>query len=379
MLAQSTPNAPFAQAVLTWYDKFGRKHLPWQQNKTLYGVWLSEVMLQQTQVATVIPYFERFVKTFPNLTALADAPLDEVLHLWTGLGYYARARNLHKAAQVMRDQYCGKFPTEFEQVLALPGVGRSTAGAILSSCLNAPYAILDGNVKRVLSRYFAVNGWPGEKKTEDRLWQLTGEVTPNAQVADFNQAMMDLGAMVCTRSKPKCSLCPLQSNCRANAEQNWQAYPGKKPKKALPERESYFLLLEKDGKVALEQRENAGLWGGLYCFPQFADKQELLAYLASNGIQQYQEWAAFRHTFSHFHLDIYPIYARFDDQTNPEDVDRSDWKKVAEKQNQYQSALLSAVKYWYDPQNPEPIGLATPVKNLLTQYVRNRYGKNGIL
>ena len=379
MLAQSTPNAPFAQAVLTWYDKFGRKHLPWQQNKTLYGVWLSEVMLQQTQVATVIPYFERFVKTFPNLTALADAPLDEVLHLWTGLGYYARARNLHKAAQVMRDQYSGKFPTEFEQVLALPGVGRSTAGAILSSCLNAPYAILDGNVKRVLSRYCAVNGWPGEKKTEDRLWQLTGEVTPNAQVADFNQAMMDLGAMVCTRSKPKCSLCPLQSNCRANAEQNWQAYPGKKPKKALPERESYFLLLEKDGKVALEQRENAGLWGGLYCFPQFADKQELLAYLASNGIQQYQEWAAFRHTFSHFHLDIYPIYARFDDQTNPEDVDRSDWKKVAEKQNQYQSALLSAVKYWYDPQNPEPIGLATPVKNLLTQYVRNRYGKNGIL
>ena len=379
MLAQSTPNAPFAQAVLTWYDKFGRKHLPWQQNKTLYGVWLSEVMLQQTQVATVIPYFERFVKTFPNLTALADAPLDEVLHLWTGLGYYARARNLHKAAQVMRDQYCGKFPTEFEQVLALPGVGRSTAGAILSSCLNAPYAILDGNVKRVLSRYFAVNGWPGEKKTEDRLWQLTGEVTPNAQVADFNQAMMDLGAMVCTRSKPKCGLCPLQSNCRANAEQNWQVYPGKKTKKALPERESYFLLLEKDGKVALEQRENAGLWGGLYCFPQFADKEELLAYLASKGIQQYQEWAAFRHTFSHFHLDIYPIYARFDDQTNPEDVDRSDWKKVAEKQNQYQSALLSAVKYWYDPQNPDPIGLATPVKNLLTQYVRNRYGKNGVL
>ena len=379
MLAQSTPNAPFAQAVLTWYDKFGRKHLPWQQNKTLYGVWLSEVMLQQTQVATVIPYFERFVKTFPNLTALADAPLDEVLHLWTGLGYYARARNLHKAAQVMRDQYCGKFPTEFEQVLALPGVGRSTVGAILSSCLNAPYAILDGNVKRVLSRYFAVNGWPGEKKTEDRLWQLTGEVTPNTQVADFNQAMMDLGAMVCTRSKPKCGLCPLQSNCRANAEQNWQAYPGKKPKKALPERDSYFLLLEKDGKVALEQRENAGLWGGLYCFPQFADKEELLAYLASNGIQQYQEWAAFRHTFSHFHLDIYPIYARFDDQTNPEDVDRSDWKKGAEKQNQYQSALLSAVKYWYDPQNPDPIGLATPVKNLLTQYVRNRYGKNGVL
>ena len=274
MLAQSTPHAPFAQSVLTWYAKFGRKNLPWQQHKTLYGVWLSEVMLQQTQVATVIPYFERFIKTFPNVTALADAPLDEVLHLWTGLGYYARARNLHKAAQVMRDYHGGKFPTDFEQVLALPGVGRSTAGAILSSCLNAPYAILDGNVKRVLARYFAVSGWPGEKKTEDRLWQLTGAVTPNDQVADFNQAMMDLGALVCTRSKPKCSLCPLQLTCRANAEQNWQAYPGKKPKKVLPVRESYFLLLEKDGKVALEQRENSGLWGGLYCFPQFADKEE---------------------------------------------------------------------------------------------------------
>ncbi|EGY32406.1 A/G-specific adenine glycosylase [Aggregatibacter actinomycetemcomitans serotype e str. SC1083] len=379
MPAQSSPNAPFARAVLTWYAKFGRKNLPWQQNKTLYGVWLSEVMLQQTQVTTVIPYFERFVKTFPNLTALADAPLDEVLHLWTGLGYYARARNLHKAAQIMRDQYGGEFPTEFEQVWALPGVGRSTAGAVLSSCLNAPYPILDGNVKRVLSRYFAVSGWAGEKKTEDYLWHLTAQVTPTEQVADFNQAMMDIGAMVCTRSKPKCELCPLQSDCKANAEQNWQAYPGKKPKKALPERESYFLLLEKDGKIALEQRENAGLWGGLYCFPQFAEKQELLAYLAANGIRQYQEWTAFRHTFSHFHLDIYPIYAQVDAPQALEEDNRSCRQKVAETAGEYQSGLLSAVKYWYDPQNPEPIGLAAPVKNLLTQYVRNHYGKNGVL
>lgn len=167
ILAQSSPHAPFAHAVLTWYDKFGRKHLPWQQNKTLYGVWLSEVMLQQTQVATVIPYFQRFVDKFPNICALANAPLDEVLHLWTGLGYYARARNLHKAAQTIRDQYAGKFPTDFEQVWALTGVGKSTAGAVLSSCLDAPYPILDGNVKRVLSRYFAVSGWAGEKKSKN--------------------------------------------------------------------------------------------------------------------------------------------------------------------------------------------------------------------
>ena len=228
----------------------------------------------------------------------------------------------------MRDQYGGVFPTEFEQVWALPGVGRSTAGAVLSSCLNAPYPILDGNVKRVLSRYFAVSGWPGEKKTEDRLWQLTAQVTPTEQVADFNQAMMDLGAMVCTRSKPKCGLCPLQSNCRANAEQNWQAYPGKKTKKVLPERESYFLLLEKDGKVALEQRENAGLWGGLYCFPQFADKQELLAYF---GIKRNSAISRVDGIFA-IHSVIFiwifiRFYARFDDQTNPEDVDRSVGKK----------------------------------------------------
>ncbi|WP_101775500.1 A/G-specific adenine glycosylase [Pasteurella oralis] len=372
MLALSSPNALFAHAVLNWYAKFGRKHLPWQQNKSLYGVWLSEVMLQQTQVATVIPYFERFIKTFPNVTALANAPLDEVLHLWTGLGYYARARNLHKAAQTIRDQYNGEFPTDFEQVWALTGIGRSTAGAVLSSCLNAPYPILDGNVKRVLSRYFAISGWAGEKKIEEQLWQLSAQVTPTEQVADFNQAMMDIGAMVCTRSKPKCDLCPLKGTCQANLQQNWQDYPGKKPKKTLPERSSYFLILNAKGKVALEQRENSGIWGGLYCFPQFESKRDVLAFLHKQGISYYQEWTSFRHTFSHFHLDIYPIYADIDMQDSIQD--RSDWKKVAENKREYESNVLSRVKYWYDPQNPEQIGLATPVKNLLVQFIRNYYG-----
>ncbi|TDQ56848.1 A/G-specific DNA-adenine glycosylase [Mesocricetibacter intestinalis] len=366
MLATSCVNAPFARAVLAWYDKFGRKNLPWQQNKSLYKVWLSEVMLQQTQVATVIPYFERFIQAFPNITALADAPLDEVLHLWTGLGYYARARNLHQAAQTIRDQYQGEFPTDFQQVLALSGIGRSTAGAILSSCLDAPYPILDGNVKRVLSRYFAVEGWPGESRTEQRLWQLSAEVTPTSRVADFNQVMMDLGAMVCTRTKPKCSLCPLQSDCRANIRGNWADYPAKKPAKNLPRRQSYFLILAHNGKVALEQREQSGLWGGLYCFPQFSDKTELLAHLQSMGIRRYQEWTAFRHTFSHFHLDIYPVFAQLDEQR--EDENRSDWKKVAENSAQYESSVPTKVKYWYDPASPAQIGLATPVKNLLTEF-----------
>ncbi|MDO4430707.1 MAG: A/G-specific adenine glycosylase [Lonepinella koalarum] len=366
MKAQSHSTAPFAQSVLAWFDQFGRKHLPWQQNKTLYGVWLSEVMLQQTQVATVIPYFERFIQTFPNITALANAPQDEVLHLWTGLGYYARARNLHKAAQQIRDLFHGEFPTDFEQVWALSGVGRSTAGAILSSVLNQPYPILDGNVKRVLSRYFEIKGWAGEKKVEDQLWTLSSTVTPQDRVADFNQAMMDIGAMICTRTKPKCNLCPLSQKCGANLTGSWAKYPTKKPKKTLPERKSYFLILANKGKIALEQRENTGIWGGLYCFPQFENKTEVLTYLENQGIRQYQEWTAFRHTFSHFHLDIYPIYAEIEPENR--DKDRSDWKKISEKSANYQSFVPSAVNYWYDPENPDAIGLATPVKNLLLEF-----------
>ncbi|MGV6987798.1 A/G-specific adenine glycosylase [Testudinibacter sp. P80/BLE/0925] len=368
MLAQSSIHAPFARAVLDWYRQYGRKDLPWQRNKTLYQVWLSEVMLQQTQVATVIPYFERFTATFPTVTALADAAIDEVLHLWTGLGYYARARNLHKAAQVIRDQHHGQFPTDFEQVWQLPGVGRSTAGAILSSCLNAPYPILDGNVKRVLARHFAVDGWAGEKKVSDRLWQYSEQVTPNEQVADFNQAMMDLGAMVCTRSKPKCGLCPLQVSCVANRQQNWQAYPGKKPKKSLPEKQAYFLLLRDGNQVLLQQRPPQGLWGGLYCFPQFEQKADLLAYLQQQDIRDYRQWTAFRHTFSHFHLDIVPIYAektalRMNDR--PRSYPLSE--KVAESQPEYRTDIPETKNYWYNFQSPPKIGLATPMKNLLLQ------------
>ena len=378
MLAKSSPDAPFARALLIWYEQFGRKNLPWQQSKTLYGVWLSEVMLQQTQVATVIPYFERFIATFPNSTALANAPLDEVLHLWTGLGYYARARNLHKAAQKVRDEFGGHFPTAFEQVWALPGVGRSTAGAILSSVLNQPYPILDGNVKRVLSRYFAVEGWPGEKKVENRLWQLSAQVTPTAHVADFNQAMMDIGATLCTRSKPKCSLCPLRTDCLAHQNQSWAQFPAKKPKKTMPEKESYFLILSKNGKVWLQQRENTGLWGGLFCFPQFTDKAALLHFLAQAGVSHYQQWPSFRHTFSHFHLNIHPIYAEVENSTALERAN-TDWRKVMENTKEYTSSLSSTDKYWYDPHHPELIGLAQPVKNLLTQFVRNYYGENSIV
>lgn len=368
MLAKSTPHAPFARAVLAWYDKYGRKNLPWQQNKTLYGVWLSEVMLQQTQVVTVIPYFQRFIQTFPTPTALANAEIDQVLHLWTGLGYYARARNLHKAAQQIRDQFQGEFPTCFEQVLSLPGIGRSTAGAILSSCLNAPYPILDGNVKRVLSRYFAITGWSGEKSIENRLWQLSAQVTPNTQVANFNQAMMDIGAIVCTQTKPKCSLCPLEKECVANQTGQQAQFPTKKPKKTLPVRQSYFLLLRNGQKVLLEQRELSGLWGGLYCFPQFDSQDQLEQALQQQGIKHYQHLPTFRHTFSHFHLDIYPIVADYIPQER-EAMENDDCYKVKEREGEYLTSIQNLPKYWYDLTQTEvhQIGLATPVKNLLLQ------------
>ncbi|UKH25365.1 adenine DNA glycosylase [Actinobacillus pleuropneumoniae] len=361
--AQSDPAQPFAKAVLAWFAQYGRKHLPWQQNKTLYGVWLSEVMLQQTQVATVIPYFERFIERFPTVTDLADAHIDEVLHLWTGLGYYARARNLHKAAQQIRDQFNGEFPTDFDDVLALSGVGRSTAGAILSSVLNAPHPILDGNVKRVLSRAFAVEGWSGEKSVENKLWQLTASVTPNSQVADFNQAMMDLGAMVCTRSKPKCSLCPLANLCEANRLEAWDKFLAKKPKKVLPERQAYFLIIKSGSKILLEQREAKGLWGGLYVFPQFENTEELKRSLSERNLQVSQQLIAFRHTFSHFHLDITPILIDLDLQKNPQNQPLV----VQENCGNYRLSVSSTANYWYDLQLPSEIGLATPVKRILDE------------
>lgn len=363
-LAQSTPNEPFAKAVLAWFEQYGRKHLPWQQNKTLYGVWLSEVMLQQTQVATVMPYFERFMAKFPTVSDLANASIDEVLHLWTGLGYYARARNLHKAAQTIRDEFGGEFPTHFDDVLALTGVGRSTAGAILSSVLDAPHPILDGNVKRVLSRYFAVEGWAGEKAVENRLWALSEQVTPTTQVANFNQAMMDLGAMICVRSKPKCSLCPLQKNCETDRLQAWATFPAKKPKKSLPERTSYFLVLKRGSTVLLEQREAKGIWGGLFAFPQFESLDALRKGADLSENLQISPLVAFRHTFSHFHLDIVPILVELPAN------------QLQENSGNYLPSVSSKTECWYDLHQPNEIGLATPVKRILDELTVIEKGYN---
>ena len=343
---------PFAQQVLAWYARFGRKTLPWQQEKTPYTVWLSEIMLQQTQVTTVIPYFQRFIARFPTIRDLAAAPLDEVLHLWTGLGYYARARNLHKAAQTVVNLHAGEFPTSFAEVAALPGVGRSTAGAVLSLSLAQHYPILDGNVKRVLARCYTVAGWPGNKEVENRLWSLSNEVTPAHGVSQFNQAMMDLGATVCTRSRPKCELCPLNTGCQAYANHSWAQYPGKKPKQTLPEKTAWFLLLQRGNKVWLQQRPATGLWGGLFCFPQFAEREEVDAWLQQRGFDAalLQQQVAFRHTFSHFHLDIVPL-----------------WLAVPEvSEHAFQNACMDEkTGLWYNLAQPPAVGLAAPVDRLL--------------
>ena len=340
---------PFAKSILEWYDAYGRKNLPWQHNKSAYSVWLSEIMLQQTQVATVIPYYQRFLERFPTVVDLANAEQDEVLHLWTGLGYYARARNLHKAAKIVADQYNGEFPLDIEQMNALPGIGRSTAAAVLSSVYKQPHAILDGNVKRTLARSFAVDGWPGQKKVENQLWQFAEQHTPAHDVDKYNQAMMDMGAMVCTRSKPKCTLCPVESFCEANKQGNPLDYPGKKPKKEKPVKETWFIMLYHDNHVWLEKRPQSGIWGGLFCLPENPDA-DLAHQITQRGVKDSEisrqtQLIAFRHTFSHYHLDITPI--------------------LVEVSKQPHVVMEGSKGLWYNLSQPEEIGLAAPVKQLL--------------
>ncbi|KEY90861.1 A/G-specific adenine glycosylase [Candidatus Photodesmus blepharus] len=338
---------PFAKAILKWYDISGRKNLPWQKNKTAYRVWLSEIMLQQTQVATVIPHYLRFLKKFPNIVDLANASQDEVLYLWSGLGYYARARNLYKTAQIITKQYSGKFPMNMEEIRALPGIGRSTAAAILSSVHKKKYAVLDGNVKRILTRYFAIGGWPGQKKVEKILWQHAEEYTPQKDTDKYNQAMMDIGATVCTRHNPKCGLCPISQNCVAYQQGNPLDYPSKKNKKDKLVKETWFIILRYNNQVWLEQRPNSGIWGGLFCFPENKNSEvELnLCIEYKETISKITQSITFVHAFSHYHLKITPIL-----------VDLSN-KPLIEKTR----------GLWYNLLKPAKIGLAAPVKLLLEE------------
>lgn len=303
---------PFALALLDWFQQHGRKDLPWQQQRTPYRVWVSEIMLQQTQVATVIPYYRRFMQAFPEVHDLARAPVDDVLHYWTGLGYYARARNLHKTAIKVCNEYAGHFPDELEALIALPGIGRSTAGAILALASGQRQPILDGNVKRVLCRYHAVAGWPGNKSVENRLWELAETYTPDRQVADYTQAIMDLGATVCTRSQPRCDICPLQQECQANIDNTQQQFPERKPRKVNPVRDTVFAIIENEkGEVLLQQRPPSGIWGGLWCFPEIdpgVSPSQVLNQTYGLSVLALTKRAVVKHSFSHFQLNIQPLH-----------------------------------------------------------------------
>ena len=340
---------PFHERVLTWFDAHGRKDLPWQRGISPYRVWVSEIMLQQTQVKTVIPYFERFMAAFPDVHALAAASEDEVLHLWTGLGYYARARNLHKAAKTVALELAGEFPATLEGLEALPGIGRSTAGAILSIAFQQRASILDGNVKRVLARYHRVDGWPGKTSVHQQLWDIAERYTPTDRCADYTQAMMDLGATLCTRSKPACGVCPLTDDCAARAAGDQSAYPGKKPRKVLPVQSTHFLIAQNpEGALWLEKRPSSGIWGGLWCFPEVTCEQQAIEHcldrwqLAPEGITRLAE---FRHTFSHYHLDITPVIV-----TLPAHAE---------------AVMDGDDCLWYNVHRAPQIGLAAPVARLL--------------
>ncbi|RUO72764.1 A/G-specific adenine glycosylase [Idiomarina seosinensis] len=343
-MSSNLPREQFNQRVLGWFDRYGRKHLPWQKDKTPYKVWVSEIMLQQTQVTTVIPYFERFIARFPNVQSLANSAQDEVLSLWTGLGYYARARNLHRAAQEVVAQHQGVFPCSVEQLIRLPGIGRSTAGAITSLGCGNYAPILDGNVKRVLARHFAVDGWPGKAAVSKRLWEISSELTPSERHADYNQAMMDLGAMVCTRTSPDCNNCPLASTCQGLASNSPEQYPGKKPKKTKPVKFAFLQIQMNGNEILLERRPSAGIWGGLWSFPQFETLEQLVDATQINR-EQVTELPAFRHTFSHFHLDCFPVL-----------VNSKKHEAVAEEQCR-----------WFSIENDIDVGLAAVTVKLIKQ------------
>jgi A/G-specific adenine glycosylase len=338
-------------ALLDWYAHSGRKDLPWQAGPTPYRVWVSEIMLQQTQVATVIPYYERFVTRFPAVVDLARASQDQVLHYWSGLGYYSRARHLHAAAREIVTRHAGEFPLEFEAVLALPGIGRSTAGAILALACGQRHPILDGNVKRVLTRYHVVDGWPGRADVQQALWELAERHTPTTRVAEYTQAIMDLGATVCTRTRPDCPQCPLGAGCAARAAGCQTAYPGRRVRKPLPVRQTILLLAvnERD-EVLLEKRPPAGIWGGLWSFPEAAADADPVVWCRESlgmTLREWQAWPVLRHTFSHFHLDITPVQARIAGADN----------RLMEDGN----------RLWYNISRQDERGIAAPVGKLLKQ------------
>lgn len=338
----------FAAALLAWYDRAGRHDLPWLADRSPYRVWIAEIMLQQTRVGTVIPYFQRFMARFPDVAALAAAPLDAVLHQWSGLGYYARARNLRQAARIIMTEHAGRFPDGHAALCALPGIGRSTAGAILAQAFGQRHAILDGNVKRVLARLHAIPGWPGEAAVERRLWALAERHTPVARVGDYTQAIMDLGATLCRRARPACAECPVAALCSAHALGREAEFPAPRPRRTRPLRHTRMLLLsDAAGAVLLERRPPQGIWGGLWCPPELGEEPaaEWAVRVLGAAIEPTPPPAALRHGFTHFELEIQPVPARIE-APPPASMEPGRW-------------------VWYNARSPAQLGLAAIVSRLI--------------
>ena len=348
----------FSDRVLAWYDQHGRKDLPWQHTDA-YGIWVSEVMLQQTQVQTVIPYFERFTRSFPDVATLADAPLDEVLAHWSGLGYYARARNLHKAAQIICDEHDGEFPDDVELVEALPGIGRSTAGAILSLAFGQRQPILDGNVKRVLARHGAIAGWPGKSAVLNELWEAAERRTPQGRVGAYTQAIMDLGATICTRSQPLCDACPIAVDCVVRINADIDNYPGRKPNRVKPIRQTTMVMAISGRAVYMERRPPVGIWGGLWSLPEMNGDaiDGWCEHVMNGGKADIESWATLRHSFSHYDLDIHPVVVRVGVGS----------RKVADGDD----------STWYELDEAPPGGMAAPVQKLISELKKISNVTNG--
>lgn len=299
----------FAEKIIAWQRVHGRHDLPWQQTTDPYAVWVSEIMLQQTQVTAVIGYYDRFMARFPTIASLAAATQDEVMQHWSGLGYYSRARNLHHAAQTMVHTFSGQFPRNFEDIQSLKGIGRSTAAAISVFSFNQRQTILDGNVKRVLARVFAIDGWPGLPQHEKTFWMLAESLLPEQHLPTYIQGLMDFGATLCTRSKPRCMSCPLQTDCQAYQQQRVAALPAPKPRKPLPEKRVTMMMVMNAGEILLEKRPNHGIWGGLWSLPEI-QHEEIASQVAEEKYQLKTEaqetlpllW----HSFTHFKLEITP-------------------------------------------------------------------------
>ena len=342
--------APFHERLLDWYDIHGRKDLPWQHDISPYHVWLSEIMLQQTQVSTVIPYYLRFITQYGDITSLASAKLDDILALWAGLGYYARARNLHKAANILVRQHKAEMPFSIDELIALPGIGRSTAGAIMALAHQQKHPILDGNVKRVLARYTAISGWPGKKPVEQKLWKIAESLLPEKRITHYTQAQMDLGATICKRNKPLCLQCPLHEDCKAFQLGTPELFPTSKPKKEIPTRQSHWLIAQSNnGKILLEQRPNNGIWGGLWSFPEFDCPINLVSFSKEKlkvNPEEIQHQTSISHVFTHFKLDITPYLVHSSDN--------------------YQKIDNNKIFGWYTIRDALQLGIPAPVKAFLT-------------